>query len=175
LQIVLMGRFCKFPKSKTVNCNMQMSVGQAGQMSREPNHVIEGRKLSWYRKEAYRRAGGLRHQQTVIRYIYHLKTDITIMYYKLAANRIRVSVQVNSIYHHKFLYTRPLLPITARQYGQVELAGAASGQGTFIFSRDFFTVQARYGAIFAITVQGLVEHYEYRGTNMIGTRDVFMV
>jgi hypothetical protein len=28
-----------------VNFNMQMSVGQAGQMCREPNHVIKGRKF----------------------------------------------------------------------------------------------------------------------------------
>ena len=28
LQIVLMGRFCKFPKGKTVNCNMQVVKGK---------------------------------------------------------------------------------------------------------------------------------------------------
>jgi hypothetical protein len=65
LQIVLMGRFCKFPKSKTVNCNMQMSVGQAGPICRESNHGIENRKLSCYRKVAYRSEGGLRRQEIV--------------------------------------------------------------------------------------------------------------
>jgi len=44
---------------------MQVRVGQAGQMSREPNHVIESRKLSCYRKVAYRRVGGLRRQEII--------------------------------------------------------------------------------------------------------------
>ena len=48
--------------------------------------------------------------------------------------------------------------VTRRQY-RVE---------SMIFSREFITVQGGYGALFAVIVQILPEHYACRGTTLVG-------
>ena len=43
---------------------------------------------------------------------------------------------------------------------------------SWIFSRETVTVQGRYGACFCRHGRMLVEHYECRGTRLIGVREI---
>ena len=62
------------------------------------------------------------------------------------------------------------LNLTARQYGEVVLPDAASGRKIVTVGQETVTVQGGYGALFAVQVQNFVEHYECRGTRLIGSR-----
>jgi hypothetical protein len=46
--------------------------------------------------------------------------------------------------------------LTARQYGEVVLPDASTGQGLGTFSCETVTVQGGYGALFAVMVQSLL-------------------
>ena len=65
------------------------------------------------------------------------------------------------------------LKLTARQYGEVVLPDVASGQGPGTprqRGHKAVTVQGGYGVVLAVQVQSFVEHYECRGTMLIGSR-----
>jgi hypothetical protein len=62
------------------------------------------------------------------------------------------------------------LRLTARQYGEVVLPDASTGQGPSTprqRGQKFVTVQGGYGALFAVQVQSFIEHYACRGTSLI--------
>ena len=65
------------------------------------------------------------------------------------------------------------LHITARQYGEVVLPDASTGQGPGTprqRGQKTVTVQGGYGALFASPGTNFAEHYECRVTSLIGSR-----
>ena len=60
------------------------------------------------------------------------------------------------------------LPLTARQYGEVVLPDAASGQGPGTLARKLSRCKEGMASVFAVMVQILPKHYACRGTNLIG-------
>ena len=65
--------------------------------------------------------------------------------------------------------------LTARQYGEVVLPDVASGQnpGTRqLTGHKAITVQGGYGTCFCRPGTKFIEHYEYRGTNLINETDL---
>ena len=65
------------------------------------------------------------------------------------------------------------LHITARQYGEVVLPDASTGQGPGTprqRGQKTVTVQGGYGALFASPGTNFAEHYACRGTRLIGGR-----
>jgi len=62
------------------------------------------------------------------------------------------------------------LPLTARQYGEVVLPDAASDREIVPVGQKAVTVQGGYGAFFASQGTNFAEHYECRGTRLIGSR-----
>ena len=59
-----------------------------------------------------------------------------------------------------------LLPLTARQYGEVVLLDASIRAGSRYFSQKAVTVQGGYGALFAVQGTEFYGIYELRGTEL---------